>query len=174
MTRLYVQIAYALINEQEYYQAISTTEEGLEIALDKNEKIDLLLCQSSAYQKLHNYIKSDQTFDNILSISPNNGVVLNNYAYSLAIRKEKLTKADSLIEIALKLEPKNPFFLDTKARIFFVKKEYQSALKLLDQCMEVDSTNPEYYRHAKEIFLEMGNQTMANEMQAKLDLLNVK
>jgi tetratricopeptide (TPR) repeat protein len=174
VTRLYAQIGYALINEQEYYQALSITEEGLEIALDKNEKIDLLLCQSSAYQQLNNHPKSDQIFDNILSISPYNSVVLNNYAYSLATRKEKLVKADSLIELALKLEPKNPFFLDTKAWIFFAKKEYQSALKLLDQCMELDSANPEYYRHAKEIFLEMGNQTMANEMQAKLDLLNVK
>ncbi len=174
VTRLYAQIGYALIVEQEYYQAISITEEGLEIALDKNEKIDLLLCQASAYQKLNNHGKSDQIFENILSISPNNGVVLNNYAYSLALRKEMLVKADSLIEIALKREPNNPFFLDTRAWIFYAKKEYTSALKLLDQCMALDPENSEYYRHAKEIFMEMGNQTMANEMQSKIDLIDVK
>jgi len=172
--QLYAQIGYALIQEQEYYQAISITEEGLEIALDKNEKIDLLQCQATAYQKLNNHAKSDGIFENILSISPYNGVVINNYAYSLAIRKEKLFIADSLIEIALRMEPNNPFFLDTKAWIFFAKKEYTSALKLLDQCMEIDSKNPEYYRHAKEIFIEMGNQTMANEMQSKIDFIDVK
>ena len=40
--------------------------------------------------------------------------------------------------------------------------------------MALDPENSEYYRHAKEIFMEMGNQTMANEMQSKIDLIDVK
>jgi tetratricopeptide (TPR) repeat protein len=174
MPRLYAQLGYAYIKEKQYQKAVDISQEGIEIALDQNEKIDLLQCLASAYQNLENFNKSDQIFDDILSTSPYNTVVLNNYAYSLANRKEQLDKADSLIEKALKLDPKNPFFIDTKARILFAKKEYQPALKLLDQCMAMDPKNPEYYRHAKEIFLAIGNQTMANEMQTKINQLDVK
>ena len=85
-----------------------------------------------------------------------------------------LDKADTLINLALKLEPRSPFYLDTKAWVLYGKKEYEQALKILNKCMAIAPESTEYYKHAKEIFETMGNQTMANEMQIKIDELNEK
>jgi tetratricopeptide (TPR) repeat protein len=174
MTVLYAQMGYAYVNLEKYDEAIGITDQGLDIAIDKNDKIDLLLCQSAAYNKMNKYAKADKIFESILAISPYNSAVLNNFAFSLANRKENLSKADSLIDVALKMEPTNPFFLDTKAWVLYGKKDYTQALKLLDKCMEINPKNPEYYIHAKEIFETMGNKTMANQMQDKINKLNAK
>lgn len=169
MPQLYVAKGMAYLGAKEYQKAIDITDEGLDIAVNKEDKAQLLQCQASAYSRLKNYIKSDKTFDKILELNPYNPTALNNYAFNLAERKVRLDEADSMINIALKIEPNNPYFLDTKAWILFGKKDYKQALKILDKCMEIDPKNPEYYRHAKEIFLEMGNETMARDMQDKID-----
>jgi tetratricopeptide (TPR) repeat protein len=172
MVELYSAKGYAYINLEQYIEAIEIADQGLDVAIDKGDKTELLLCQASAYGKMENFVKADKIFDRILTISPFDGTVLNNYSFSLAERKVRLEFADSLINIALKLEPRNPFFLDTKAWILFAKKDHKQALKILDKCMEMDPKNPEYYEHAKAIFIELGNTTMANEMQSKIDKLN--
>ena len=172
MVMLYAAKGYAHLELSQYDEAIEITEEGLDVAVSKAEKTDLLLCISTAYNKLKNFKKADATFDKILKINPYNTTVLNNYSYSLAERKIRLDEADSLISVALNMEPRNPFFLDTKAWVLFAKKEYKEALELLNRCMEIDPKNPEFYIHAKEVFLEMGNTTMANDMQEKINKLN--
>lgn len=174
MAGLYVAKGLAYLGLKEYQSAIEITNEGLDLAVKKEDRQQLLQCQASAYGKLENFGKVDETFDQILEIDPYNTTALNNYAFSLAERKERLDVADSMISVAIKLEPGNPFFLDTKAWILYGKKEYTKALKILDRCMEIDPQNPEYYRHAKEIFLAVGNKTMARNMQDKIDELNEK
>ena len=170
--QLYATQGYAYMGNKEYQKAVDIATEGLDLAVDDDSRIQLLKCLASAYGELENFEKADQTMDEILKINGYDATSLNNYAFSLAERKERLTEADSMINIALKLEPGNPFFLDTKAWILFAKKDYKQALRLLDKCMEIDPKNPEYYRHAKLIFIEIGNQTMANDMQQKIDALN--
>jgi len=171
ITEIYIAKGYSHLNLEQFNDAIDITEQGLDVAIDKTDKTELMLCQASAYDQLNNYKKSEDLFEKILKISPYNSTVLNNYSFSLAERKENLDKADSLINLALKLEPSNPFFLDTKAWILYGMKDYDAALKLLDKCMEIDPKNPEYYILAKEIFLTLGNQTLANSMQLEIDEL---
>lgn len=170
--QLYATQAYAYMGKKAYQKAIEIAIEGLEVAVDDQNRVHLLRCLASAYSELENYQKADQAIDKILTYNAYDPTALNNYAFSLAERKERLEEADSMINIALKIEPGNPFFLDTKAWILFAKKEYKQALKLLDRCMEIDPKNPEYYRHAKLIFVEIGNLTMANEMQQKINSLD--
>lgn len=171
---LYTANGYAHINLKEYAEAIDIADQGLDIAIDKADKTELLLCQASAYGKMEDFDKADKIFDKALLISPFNSTVLNNYSFSLAERKTRLEYADSLIGVALKMEPRNPFFLDTKAWILYAQENYTTALKILNKCMEIDPSNLEYYEHAKAVFMALGNQTMVNDMQKKIDRLNEK
>ena len=143
----------------------------LEVAMDKRDKIQLLLCKASAYDKQNMFEMADKNFDKVLKMNPFNGTVLNNYAFSLANRKIKLGMADSMITTALKLEPANPFYLDTKAWILYGKGEFERALRILNKCIQLDPMGEDYYIHAIACYVALENTNMANEMQQKLDKL---
>lgn len=168
---LYVAQSYAYIEKKMFVEGIEIANEGLDIAVDKGDRIQLILSKASAYDKQEKYEMADKNFDEVLSLNPYNGTVLNNYAFSLANRKLNLEKADSMINTALKIEPSNPYYLDTKAWILYGKKEYEQALKILNKCMEIDPNGQDYYKHAKACYEALGNTNMANEMQQKLDKL---
>lgn len=165
---LYVAKAYALYEVEAYEKAISITENGMDVAIDKTAKVELLSCKASSFEKLNETKKAESVFEAILAISPYNATVLNNYAYSLSKRMERLDKADSMIDLALKLEPSNPYFMDTKAWILYGKKEYADGIVLLEKAMKIDPKNSEYYVHARTIYQALGNTTMANEMSLKI------
>lgn len=168
---LYVSQSYAYLEKEEYKKGIDIADQGLDVAIDKRDRIQLMLCKASAYGKQEKYDLADKSFDEVLAINPYNGTVLNNYAFSLANRKVNLEKADSMINTALKLEPSNPYYLDTKAWILYGKGDFEQALKILNKCIEIDPSGEDYYKHAKACYEALGNSNMANEMQQKLDKL---
>ncbi len=84
----------------------------------------------------------------------------------------KFSEGNFLINIALRLEPSNPFFLDTKGWVHYAKGEYEMAIKLLEKCIAIDPRNPEYYMHSKAVYEALGNQSMVNEMNRKLEDLD--
>jgi tetratricopeptide (TPR) repeat protein len=169
---LYINLGFAYLDLSNLNKALETADEGLEIALEKSDKAQLYLCKATVFGRQGKHDKEDEVFEKILNIHPFNSTVLNNYAFSLAERKIELPKADSLINIALRLEPSNPFFLDTKGWVYYARGEYQMAIKLLEKCIAIDPKNPEYYRHARAVYEALGNQSMVNEMNRKLEELD--
>lgn len=167
VVNLYVAQSYAYIERKEIKRGISIADEGLDVAIDKRDIMELTLCKALAYEKLEDYNKADRYYDEIIEINPYNATVLNNYAYSLANRKIELLKADSMITTALKLEPSNPYYLDTKAWILYAQGDYAQALKILNKCIAIDPNGKDYYEHAKACYEALGNKNMANEMQQK-------
>jgi tetratricopeptide (TPR) repeat protein len=172
LPELYINLAFAYLDLNNLDKALDIANQGLEIALEKSDKAQLYLCKATVFGKQGKHDKEDVVFEDILSINPFNSMVLNNYAFSLAERKKDLVKADSLINIALRLEPSNPFFLDTKGWVHYAKGEYEMAIKLLEKCIAIDPRNPEYYMHSKAVYEALGNQSMVNEMNRKLEELD--
>jgi tetratricopeptide (TPR) repeat protein len=172
LPELYINLAFAYLDLNILDKAAETANEGLEIATEKSDKAQLYLCKAAVFGKQGEHDKEDAVFDEILSINPFNSTVLNNYAFSLAERKKDLSKADSFINVALRLEPSNPFFLDTKGWVYYAKGEYEKAIVLLDKCIAIDPKNPEYYIHSKAVYIALGNQSMVNEMNRKLEELD--
>ncbi len=168
MAGLYTARAYALLEVEEYEEAVITVNEGLEVAVEKPDKLELLLCSASCYNKLGNFEKSDAEYEKVLNMSPYNSLAMNNYAYNLAVRKSNLNYADSLINAALVLEPTNPYFMDTKAWVLYSLESYTDALDWLWKAVEIDSSNPEYYEHLYEVYLKLGNSSKADEMAKKV------
>jgi tetratricopeptide (TPR) repeat protein len=168
---LYAAKAYAELDLEKFQDAINTVDEGLEIVFEKQDKVELLLCKASCLSGLKQHEKSDEVFEEILILSPNNATAINNYAYSLAERKERLEYADSLCNQALKLESTNPYFMDTKAWILYQMKDFEGSIEWLNKAMLLNPNDVEILIHARQVYLKLGNQTMANEMQSKIELL---
>lgn len=171
ISELYKTKAYALYHLNQYHEAIAASDEGLEVAIDKQDKIALLMCKALSNNKLNNVAMSEGLYKDVLKLDPYNAGALNNYAYNLALRGERLVDADSMINVALKIEGANPILFDTKAWILYHQQKYSEAISWLNKAIELDPKNIEYYVHSKAVYQKLGNQTLANDMQQIIDKL---
>ncbi|MFN4298370.1 MAG: tetratricopeptide repeat protein [Thermaurantimonas sp.] len=126
--------AYQILD---FARAIELAETGLPKTIgNKPVKFQLTYVLAESYHKLGNYPVSDEYFEKALNIDPNNISALNNYAYYLAERGEKLEKAIVLIARANKLQPSNPTLLDTWAWVHYKRGEYTDALEKIQKAIE--------------------------------------
>ena len=161
---LYSANAYAHIELENFDDALEIADEGLEIAIEKPDRVELLLCKATCFNEMKQYKESDKLFEKILNIDSRNSLAMNNYAFNLAERESRLSYADSLIDIALKMDSANPFFMDTKGWILFKQKNYEKAINWIKNAIEVDPNNVEYYEHLKEVYLATGDDESVKEL----------
>lgn len=92
---------------------------------------EALSMMGDAYYFLKDFKKSDESFDAALKIEANNEHVLNNYAYFLSVRKEKLPQALKMSTQLVEKAPDNATYLDTHGWVLYQMKRYQEALEFL-------------------------------------------
>ncbi len=62
-----------------------------------------------------------KSYENALKINPEDLAVLNNYAYYLSLKKQRLRKAEKMSRLTIEKEPDNPTYLDTYGWILFLR-----------------------------------------------------
>ncbi len=82
-------------------------------------------------------------YDKVLKVTPNDAGILNNYAYYLSQRGERLEEALAMSEKAVKQEPHNATFLDTYAWVLYKMGRYDEARKQMQRCLENDRSKSE-------------------------------
>lgn len=115
------------------------------------------------YDKWNKPNLSDYYYEKAIKINNLNDVVLNNYAYSLIEREERLDYAQSLIESALEISPQNPSFLDTYGWLFFKLGKYKLALQYILKSIELGIESYEQYLHLAMIYNIVGEKKLAEE-----------
>jgi len=152
-------------------EALSYLESGLMyVVQNPNLKLEFYLQLAAAYHLANNHQQSDSYFDKALAINSENATALNNYAYYLAQREEKLEKALMLSEKSNRLSPSNSVFLDTWAWVLFKQENYPLALKKIEQALALNSNHDsEVLEHYAEI-LEANNRKEEALIQYKLAL----
>lgn len=168
--QLFFYKALAKENLDKNEQALESYQNGLAITYDNNPlKINFLNALGDLHHKLNNYTQSDLAFEEILSLDSKNTLALNNYAYYLSLRNEKLDYALQLSEQSLKLEPQNPSYLDTFGWILYQKGEFTKAINfLLNAEQLLNEPNNEIYEHISETYLKLGKLKEAKEYQQKI------
>ena len=158
----YKGLAYVQKNEQE--KAI----ESLTTALKKdasNNALAALIHTSlgDAYNSLKQYKQSDESFDAALKLFPLDATTLNNYAYYLSVRNERLTDAEAMSKKSLELQPNSKSFLDTYGWILFQQGKFEDAKKYIEKAIqsngEEDGT---LFEHLGDVYFKLN------------DLLNAK
>ncbi len=142
-----------LVQQNKNNQAISYLEQALKT---EPEHVDAMGLLASAYESRQYYEKSDSLFTRSLEIDPDNGIILNNYAYSLAIRREKLDQAQEMAEKALDLEPENGAFLDTAGWIHFLQGKTEKAREYTEKAWKIRNTSFEIADHLGDIYYDLG------------------
>ncbi len=107
--------------------------------------------------------QSYKAYDKSLSYSPDNAMVLNNYAYFLCEYGGDLKKALTMAERATQLLEGNSTFIDTYAWILYRLGRYEDARVNMRRAISFDSTqNGEIALHYGAILAVLGEMTMAN------------
>ncbi|HFB62258.1 MAG TPA: hypothetical protein ENJ69_04675, partial [Bacteroidetes bacterium] len=81
------------------------------------------------YHSLKENKKAYYAYDQVLQLNSENTIVLNNYAYYLALDGVQLDKAAAMAKKAVELDPYNQNNLDTYAWVLYKQKKYNQALK---------------------------------------------
>lgn len=111
-----------------------------------------------------------ESYDSALVYKPDNTLVLNNYAYYLALEKRDLEKAEAMSFKTIKADPKSYNELDTYAWILFLEKKYAEAKIYVDQSLKNGGeTSAGIVEHAGDIYSMNGDLEKALEFWQKAE-----
>ena len=102
--------------------------------------------------------KAFEAYERTLRNDPDNVLVLNNYAYYLAVKGQDLDKALEMSTKAIAAEPDNPFYLDTHAWVLYMKGNYKEAEKHMKKALKLLKEPDETYtKHYEAIMNKLKN-----------------
>jgi Tfp pilus assembly protein PilF len=140
-----------------------TTARDLE-AGDKEILLQIFASLGNSYNAIKKFKDSDEAYNQVLLLDPNNSYVLNNYAYFLSLRGERLADAEQMSKKSLELDPNNPSSEDTYAWILFRLKRYTEAKKWIEKSLQGKTENNATQReHYGDILYHLGEEKLALE-----------
>jgi len=132
----YLLAGIALQEGNELKKAQEFLEEGLTYVFNNARlQSEFYLQLAAVYHDLQNHRESDYYFDEVLAINPKHAGALNNYAYYLSLRDERLDEALEMSTLANTLSPENPVYLDTKAWILHRLERNEEAKPILERAL---------------------------------------
>jgi tetratricopeptide (TPR) repeat protein len=155
---LYYFNGYAHLRKKNYPEAIGSLEQAKKLSASNPNlisEIDSML--GDAYYAAKDYPKSDKAYDEALSINPDYDLVLNNYSYYLALRKENLEKAEKMAAQLTKSHPDNSSYLDTYAWVLYMREKYKEARKVMEKAIATGQAGAVHYEHYGDILFQLGN-----------------
>lgn len=118
-------------------EAVEVLEAGKAFANRQPEvKVQMLSILGNVYNDTKEFEKSDKAFDNALELSPNDVLILNNYAYYLSVRNENLEDAASMSKKSNMLDPGNPSYEDTYAWILYRQEKFEDGLEWINKALD--------------------------------------
>jgi tetratricopeptide (TPR) repeat protein len=123
---------------------------------------DVYLELGAIYHFTKAFAQSDENFEEALSLAPDNDMALNNYAYYLSLRKEKLEKARKMAQKALDIRPGNANYEDTFGWVLYQLGEYKEAEKHLRLAVD-KNPNAEVLEHYGDVLFKLGRKTEATQ-----------
>ncbi len=148
---------------KKYEEALAFHKKGIKLVSGNTAlSVQFYSFLGDTYHELKNNIASDEAYENALRFDPENAVVLNNYAYYLSLRSEKLEQAKRMSFKAVELDPENASNLDTKAWVLYKLKLYDEAKIVIELAMSASEENSaEVYEHYGDILFKLGNKKKA-------------
>ena len=141
-------------------QALSAFQNGIGVINDNSNPDIVSDFYAVMGDILHQKGLAEEAFaayDSCLQWKDDNIGCLNNYAYYLSERGERLSEAEEMSYKTVKAEPKNAIYLDTYAWILFMQERYAEAKIYIDQAlqnMEDSLGNEVIVEHAGDIYAQ--------------------
>lgn len=171
---IYLYRGIALERLKKSQEAADVLNIGKELVFDNDPlQAEFYSILGDVYHGMKDNAKSDKAYDSSLKLNPKNAFVLNNYAYYLSLRREKLEKASTMAAEANNIVPGQPSFQDTYAWILFQLGKYSEALVWQEKAMAAGGSNSgEILEHYGDILFKLGEKQKALEQWRKAQLTN--
>lgn len=168
MNYLYNGVAWMQLKD--YKKAIVVLTDGLEFVIDdKALRMKFLSALGDAYFYNKDYTNSDRIFEEALKTDSDDTHILNNYAYYLSLRNEKLDRAEKLSKKSNELRPKEANYMDTYGWILYQQKKYKEAEEWLGAAAKASPKNATILEHYGDVLFRQNktNEAMIQWEAAK-------
>lgn len=165
----YIFSSISLMMRNDFTGALKFLREGVKLTGNNMPmKAQFYAYMGDCYHSLDSVEQAFKMFDEVLKISPNDALVLNNYAYYLALANKDLSKAETMSSQAVRMEPENATYLDTYAWVLYMRGNYSQARFYIKLALEKDK-NPSgtLYEHCGDILFRNGEEEEASVMWKK-------
>ncbi|WP_316825634.1 tetratricopeptide repeat protein [Pedobacter miscanthi] len=143
---LYYYMAYAQYKTGKYEPAQSNLKTSLQLDVEnKSLQAQIYALQGDIYINQNNFSAAKTAFEKAISLEPDNFLIMNNYAYYLALRNDDLVKAAKYAETAANAMPNNPSITDTYAFILFKQQKYDLAKTWIEKALQNNSNKNGVY-----------------------------
>jgi tetratricopeptide (TPR) repeat protein len=158
---LYLFAGVGRFQKKDYEEAVEHFENGVKFTVSNNKLLEQFFSYlGDTYFQLKNHTSSDQAYEKALKINPDNSIVLNNYAYYLSLRKEKLDRAEEMSRKAVELDP-NSSNQDTYGWVLFQKGNYAEAKVWIGKSLEQEGESAVVVEHYGDVLWKLGDKKNA-------------
>ncbi|MGN7988948.1 tetratricopeptide repeat protein [Pedobacter sp. 22226] len=160
---LYYYMAYALYKTGKYEPALGNLKTSLQLDVEnKSLQAQIYALQGDIFINQNNFSAAKTAFEKAISIEPDNYLIMNNYAYYLALKNDDLTKAAKYAETAANGMLNNPSVIDTYAFILFKQQKYDLAKTWIEKALQNNSDkNGVYLERYGDILFMKGEKDQA-------------
>ena len=161
----YLYNGIAAIQLKNYEKAIESLNSGKSLIIDNRPlQAQFQANLGEAYNATKEYDLSDKSYESAIAMDPDNAGNLNNYAYYLSLRSDKLDRAAELSQRSNDLAPNQPSYLDTYAWILYKQARFEEAKKWQQKAIDSGgSKNDVILEHFGDILFKLGDKPGAVE-----------
>jgi tetratricopeptide (TPR) repeat protein len=162
---MYLYNGVAKIQKKKYKEAVDVLNSGLKMVVDNKQlESGFYTSLGEAYNELKNFTASDENYDKALEINPKDATTLNNYAYYLSVRGEKLEKAEEMSKQSNDIQPMQASFEDTYGWIMYKMGKYKDAKTWIEKALQHGSDkSAAVLEHYGDILFKDGDTSKALE-----------
>lgn len=164
---IYFFIGGAYFLKEEKKEAASWLQAASELPAGNQFRSIILGTLGDTYASLDQWESADKAYEEAIELDGDNDVALNNYAYYLSEREERLEKAWQMASRALELNPGNAAFLDTLGWIYFKMGELEKAHKYIQASIDTGSASAEVLEHMGDVYEQMEKKDQARRWWQK-------
>lgn len=156
----------ALYEKKDWDECIRILEQGAYYVVNNDRMLAQFYAYlGDAYNQVDDVAKSDEAYDKVLMIDPDQDYVLNNYAYYLSLRGENLEKAAKMAKRATELKPNSSSNQDTYGWVLYKMGYYEEAKIWIEKAIENgEGENAVILEHLGDVYWKLGDQQKAVEL----------
>jgi tetratricopeptide (TPR) repeat protein len=154
--------------EKKFEEASKTLKAGKELVInDKALESEFFSQLGEAFFGLEKNREGIQNYESALRLEPTSTLIMNNYAYRLALAKIELDRAEELVKRANDLSPNYAHFIDTYGWVLFQKGEFKRAQEFFERGWKLSPKDRVIVEHMGDISSKMGDLKKALEFWIK-------
>jgi len=151
MIQVLTVLGYIYVQKKEYEKAKIYFEKALNLDFN-NSKVYAAL--GYVYYKLNNFNEAIKVLKKAIEIDEKNATAHNSLGYIYADKNLQLEEAIRECEIALKISPDYPAYLDSLGWAYYKKGDIKKAKELIAKALESLGDNEEIKSHFREIVIK--------------------